>query len=194
MSDVSPEKQRELNPNPQKPGAVLFAKDLPRVAKFYEGARHLVAAAVIVALAIACGQDAPPPKSSHEVVGDRAHRIEAVLKILRVQPSALPGPILDAHFQEEKIGDDLFGPADYTSFLALAIPQADLGKWTASLVPLTDPTYYPAPEPPLSWWVSPAGFSRLVFYRPQRPLLLRANGWIAVSADSGQIFVFNFTT
>ena len=132
-------------------------------------------------------------ESSHEVTGTRAERIAAVSQL--ISKNSLPSPLLDAHFVEQQIGDNQFGPADFTAFYALSVSPADLAAWRSALPALEAPNAppeYASPKQPVSWWLTSDDFLKLIFYSPES-LTGRSNGWVGIAPESGKIFVYAFT-
>jgi hypothetical protein len=140
----------------------------------------------------ACTSTRAPERSTYEVVGNVAERIEAVSEII-AQSTPLPTPLLDAQFVEEQIGDGELGPADYRAFALLQVAPTDLPAWQAILTPLDRAPTYSAPTQPYTWWVGETDFAALQFYAPD-PLGGRTNGWVAINATTGRIFIYTFTT
>jgi hypothetical protein len=136
--------------------------------------------------------------SSQEWQGSKEERIEKITKLLS-KSTPLPGPLLDAHFVEEKTGDGRLGPSDFESFYALTIATADLPAWKAALSKSKPANTFSnaaeikraAPSKAEPWWVTEADLGKLEFYSPQS-LTGNANGWVGMSAD-GKIYVHVFT-
>jgi hypothetical protein len=132
-------------------------------------------------------------ESSKVVEGTKAERIARVGKI--ISPNlAPPGPLLDANFVEEQMGDGNLGPSDFKSFCVLKVAPADLPAWKAVLAPLeaqNNPPTYVSPKQACPWWLSSADFAGLEFRSP-KSLSGRLNGWCGIASD-GRIFVFSFT-
>jgi hypothetical protein len=140
----------------------------------------------------ACTSTRAPERSTYEVVGNVAERIEAVSEII-AQSTSLPTPLLDAQFVEEKIGDGELGPSDYRAFTLLQVAPADLPKWQAVLTPLERTPAYSAPTQPYAWWVEESEFATLQFYAPDS-LSGRINGWVAIDVNTARIYIYSFTT
>lgn len=154
---------------------------------------HTVRLIVITCLFLAaCSSSRPPEISYFEVVGNQAKRVDTVTSML-ANFHALPTPIVDAQFVEEKIGDDELGPADYRAFTMLEIAPENLAAWQDILTPLDAPPDYQTPSQPYSWWVAEDDFPVMQFYAPE-PLTGRTNGWVALDTPSGKLFIYSFTT
>jgi len=128
----------------------------------------------------------------------KAERIAQVSKILQ-RKIALPSTILDAHFDEVVVGgvdDGIFGgmgPADYISYMHLQVAPADIEKWTALLDrPLEHEASLSNSKEAYPWWVDAKRFPKLELFEPY-PLSSR-HGWVAVSRETGEIWVYGFTT
>ena len=141
---------------------------------------------------VACNSARPPESSFVEVVGDQPKRVSTVTAML-TKFHIPPTPILDAQFVEEKIGDDELGPADYRTFTQIAVAPADIPTWQALLTPLDAAPAYSAPPQAYTWWVQEDAFNALQFYAPDT-FSNRTNGWIAIDAQSGMIYIYSFTT
>ena len=145
----------------------------------------------------ACGKK-NAQTSSHETGGSKAERVAVITKQLS-KSAPLPGPLLDAHFVEEKTGDGRLGPSDIKSFYALTVATADLPAWKAALSKSKsanmssneDEIKRAAPAKSEPWWVNGADLGKLEFYSPQA-LTGNANGWVGISAD-GRIYIHVFT-
>lgn len=136
--------------------------------------------------------------SEQEISGDVASRVDRVSSAI-AKRRALPTPILDAHFVEERMGDGELGPSDFRDFYHIEVAPQDVGQWTQILTPITDTSGDNAPKPryekPKSyrdWWISPHDFGSLEFYE-QDTLGGRDQGWIGVSRQKGQIYIFAYT-
>jgi hypothetical protein len=139
------------------------------------------------------GAPTPPAKvTSFAVQGEQAQRVSAISATLS-RVSAPPTPILDAQFVEEQIGDNQLGPADFRAFMLIEIVTGDVAAWQSLLTPPDQQPTYAEPSQPNSWWLTEAHFATLQFYAPEA-LSSRANGWIAVDAKRGRIYVYSFTT
>lgn len=128
----------------------------------------------------------------------KAERIAEVSRILQ-RKIALPSAILDAHFDEIVVGGEdtgIFsgmGPVDYISYMHLKVAPADIEQWTALLKrPLEIELSTSAPKEAYPWWVDATHYPKLDFFEPQ-PLSFR-NGWVAISRETGEIWVYGFTT
>jgi hypothetical protein len=155
--------------------------------------RWILISLLLCVLFAACSQKQQPANISYfEAVGDQAKRVATVTGMLsRIQ--ALPTPLADAEFVEEKIGDDNLGPADYRAFTMLVIAPENIAAWQAMLTPLADRPDYQAPDQPYSWWLTQDAFNALQFYAPDQ-LTGRANGWVAVDLEAGTIYIYSYTT
>lgn len=143
-------------------------------------------------LLVACTPSRPAEISYFEVVGTQARRVEVVTAML-AKFNALPTPIVDAQFVEEKIGDDELGPADYRAFTLLEIAPENVAAWQDILVPLDTTPGHAAPSQPTSWWIAEDAFASLQFYAPDT-LTGKTNGWVALDPQSGKIYIYSFTT
>jgi hypothetical protein len=118
--------------------------------------------------------------------------VEVVTAVL-AKPDALPTTILDARLVEEQIGDGYLGPADYRTYIMVTVAPADVAAWQAALTELSDTPAYNAPSQPYGWWPDPDRFGAMRFYAPDS-VTGRTHGWIALDSQSGEIFIFTFTT
>ncbi len=139
---------------------------------------------------IACTENNAPKTSIWEVAGSKIERIERVSAII-AKHKALPTAILDAHFVEEQIGDGFLGPSDFRSFFRIKVPPKDVPLWQKIFTPLGEAAEYNAPNR-ANWWITRDNFGSLKFYKPGI-LTGRANGWIGVSRQTGNIYIFTFT-
>ncbi len=145
----------------------------------------------------ACGQK-NARIATHEVDGSQAQRVTEITKMLS-RSAPLPGPLLDAHFVEEKTGDGRLGPSDFKSFYALTVAVADLPAWKAALSKSKPANTFSndaeikraAPAKAEPWWVNSADVGTLEFHSPQS-LTGNANGWVGIAAD-GKIYIHVFT-
>jgi hypothetical protein len=136
--------------------------------------------------------------TSHETGGSQADRVALITKQLS-RSGPLPGPILDAHFVEEKAGDGQLGPSDFKSFYAFNVAPADVPAWKSALAKSTTwnkfsndaEIKHASPLKAQTWWVNPDDLEKLEFYSPH-PLTGNANGWTGIAPD-GRIFVHVFT-
>src|SRR5688572_24882572 len=120
---------------------------------------------IVCLLLVSCTPTRPAEISYFEVVGNQARRVEVVTAML-AKLHALPTPIVDAQFVEEKIGDDELGPADYRAFTLLEIAPENVAAWQDILIPLETTPGHAAPSQPTSWWVDEDAFASLQFYTP----------------------------
>ena len=132
------------------------------------------------------------PTSFIEVTGDTATRVERISAML-AQGSTLPTPLRDAQFVEVKLGDGELGPADYRAFILLEVAPDAVSQWVNTLTPLPHPPTYAEPGQPYAWWVDAARFATLDYYAPDS-LTQRTNGWVAIDAARGQIYIYTYTT
>ncbi len=146
----------------------------------------LLAFACVCMLA-ACGTgtrgSGPPPRTSTELTGSTAERVD---KVTRILGAAAPTPLLDANFIEIKIGDGVLGPSDYVRFIAITIDPASRDRWRALSPPLIKKPEYAEPPSTPAWWVSQADYERLSFHDASS--LGLGDGWLGV-ADNGRVFV-----
>jgi hypothetical protein len=158
----------------------------------------VIACQLVLLLSLGACSPKPTAPSSYEVSGTPAERVAEVSKIV-AKHSPLPSPLLDAHFTEEKIGDDRLGPADFKTFYALTVAPADLPAWKAALSQAKpwnrfsndDEIRRVVPTKAQPWWVNAADLGKLEFFSPHL-LTGNANGWAAIAPD-GRIFVYVFT-
>ena len=139
----------------------------------------------------ACGtttRGGPPPRTSIEITGSTAERVD---KITRILGAAAPTPLLDANFIEIKIGDGELGPSDYVRFAALKVDPASRDRWRALSAPLIKKPDYTEPPSTPAWWVSQADYEKLSFY--DAASLGLGDGWLGV-ADDGRVFLSTFTS
>jgi hypothetical protein len=139
----------------------------------------------------ACSMSNAPEHSIHEVTGSSTERVAAVTAIITAS-KAPPTAILDAHFVEEQIGDNVFGPADFWAFYFVEVAPQDVSQWIKILTPLGAAAEYAAPSQPRDWWIARNSFASLQFYKPDI-LTSRIHGWIGVSQRTGRIYIFTFT-
>ena len=125
-------------------------------------------------------------------MGNSQQRIKAISAII-AQHRSLPTAIADAHFLEERIGDGELGPSDYRDFYVVDVAAQDIEQWSQVLTPLQEVPEYVAPPQPRNWWIDRDVFTSLQFYEPV-PLTGRSTGWIAISRQTGKIYIFTFTT
>lgn len=141
---------------------------------------------------LACGNPSRPTQSSFvEVVGDQPKRVTTI-KAMLTEIHAPPTPILDAQFVEEQIGDGELGPSDYRTYTRVDVAPGDIAAWQAILTPLDAAPSYAAPPQAYTWWVQDDAFVNLQFYAPDT-LTNRTNGWVAIDAQKGTIYIYSFT-
>ena len=145
-----------------------------------------------LSLMAACSRERAPQVSFYEATGTQAQRVSNISAML-TKFYTPPTPILDANFVEEKIGDDSLGPADYRTFIMIQVAPEEIPIWEDFLTELDSVPAYQSPSQPHEWWVKEDDFTQLHFYAPET-LTGRPNGWIAVNPQSGEIFIFTFTT
>ena len=149
-----------------------------------------------VSILVYVGYNRGPAESTFELVGTdtaQAARIEAILtKEVGTLPSAIDG----SNFLEEKFGDGVLGPSDYTLFCAFTVAPDQIDDWVARFVdlePWNSPAKYAAPKKSRTWWLSQSQFTQLKFYSPKW-LTGRISGWVGVDNSTGEIFVYANTT
>ncbi len=163
--------------------------------------RSIATAAIFVAAALvisACkpGDSTKPDGIAATAQSDAAQikaRVETITKQLS-RHGKLPGALLDARFVEDKVGDGVLGPADFSAFYALSVSAADIPLWRAALAAspvVNGPAAYAAPKAPAAWWASRDQFSKLELFGP-KSLTGRFNGWVGLAPD-GRIFIYAFT-
>lgn len=145
---------------------------------------------VCLFMLIACSGGNAPKTSVREVTGSRIERVAAVSAII-TKYKAPPTAILDAHFVEEQIGDGVLGPSDFRAFYLINVAPKDVSHWTKVFAPLGETAEYDAPAQ-TNWWIARDTFGSLQFYKPDI-LTGRVNGWIGVSQQTGNIYIFTFT-
>jgi hypothetical protein len=148
---------------------------------------------LIFAALCACTPTEPQDKSPYEISGNISARISQFTNLLPKQLK-LPSPILDAHFNEEKLGDGVLGPADYLDFYAFNVAPEQVDAWRSSFTPLPNnalPVNYVAPKQARAWWVSAQTFNTLTFY-DAKAITGRNNGWVGVSSN-GEIYAYSYT-
>jgi hypothetical protein len=149
-------------------------------------------AIIVCLLAIAaCSKTSPLKSSAYEVTGSSTERIASVLAIV-TKHQAPPTDLLDAHFLEEQIGDDVFGPSDFRGFYLIKVAPQDISRWMQIFKPLEEKAEYAAPVQPRDWWITRDTFTSLQFYKPDI-LTGAVHGWIGVSQQTGCIYIFTFT-
>jgi hypothetical protein len=131
-----------------------------------------------------------PKTLIHEVAGSHPERVADIAAII-TKHAAPPTAILDAHYVEERTGDDSAGPSDFRAFYLVEVVPQDLPLWTRLLTPLAAQAEYAAPTEPRDWWIARAAFAKLQFYQSV-PLTGLDQGWIGVSPETGHIYVFTF--
>jgi hypothetical protein len=140
----------------------------------------------------ACRSLKPSESTFHEAVGDQAKRVSTITSMIS-KAQTLPTSIQDAQLVEQRIGDGEFGPSDYRTFALIQIAPQDAPAWQAILTPLDKrPDYQSLPQP-YSWWVDENSFAALQFYTSDA-LTGKSNGWIAMDAENGKIYLYTFTT
>jgi hypothetical protein len=145
----------------------------------------------------ACGRK-HAQESVNEAEGSQMERVARITKMLS-RSAPLPGPLLDAHFVEEKTGDGQLGPSDFKAFYALTVAAADLPAWKAALSKSKPVNTFSndaeikhaAPAKGEPRWVNEVDLGKLEFYSPQS-LTGNANGWVGIAAD-GKIYIHVFT-
>ena len=156
---------------------------------------HFVVTALLLLFSVAARTPERSAESSYEITSTQAERVAAVSQLFS-KAFSLPSPLLDAHFIEQQIGDNQFGPADFTAFYALTVAPADLSAWRSGLSTLqapNTPPRYATPNQQVAWWLTPDDFTKLTFYSPHS-LTERINGWVGIAPESGKIFIYTFTT
>jgi hypothetical protein len=139
------------------------------------------------------------PKVNAAALGPtKVERIATVSQMLEARLKPLPSALDDAHFVElrQGSGGGLFslGPSDYHAYLVLKLPPGSMQAWRAQLKPLIAAPGYVAPEGAavLPAWVSKEDFAALEFFEPQA-LSFRVDGWIGLSMQRGELFMFTAT-
>lgn len=145
---------------------------------------------VYLFILIACSEGNAPKISVHEVTGSKMERVADVSAII-AKYKAPPTAILDAHFVEEQTGDGVLGPSDFRAFYFINVEPKDVSYWTKFFAPLGKTPEYNAPAQ-ANWWIARDTFDSLQFYKPDI-LTGRVNGWIGVSHQTGNIYIFTFT-
>jgi hypothetical protein len=140
----------------------------------------------------ACLESESPARSGSDMTGTRQERVDAFTARLakRIQP---PGRVLDAQCREEQIGDGVLGPSDFIFYCAFSVPPAEVDAWTRLLTQAGAPVHYAAPRTAPGWWLSREEFEAAEHYEPG-VLGFTMHGWVAVSAESGRIYICNNTT
>ena len=153
---------------------------------------HLNTAIAIVSIGLlACTMPATDTSLNQTqtlLVGNTETRVAKVKALLRHPPA-----MLDAHYAEQQYGDDRLGPADYQGFYYLQLPTNQIAAWVSTLSPLTHRPTYSSPQPNLNWWLAQPTFEALTFYEVA-DVTYRVQGWVGVNANTGQIFIVDFTT
>lgn len=135
--------------------------------------------------------DRSPSAPASQAAADNG-RVAKITKQLS-RNGKLPGVLLDAQFLEEKVGDDVLGPADFSAFYALTVPVADLPAWRAALAAspvLNGPAKYAAPKVLTTWWLKSEEFGKLELFGA-KPLTGLVNGWVGLAPD-GRVFIYAF--
>lgn len=153
--------------------------------------RGIILIALLALPACKVNPASAPKTSVAEVIGSSKKRVAEVSAIL-AKAKTPPTAILDAYFLEEQIGDGVLGPSDFRAFYAIKVARLNLAQWTKDLTPLGTTAEYAAPAKPRDWWIARDVFSSLQFYKPDA-LTGRVNGWVGVSQQTGQIYIFTFT-
>ena len=147
-----------------------------------------IGACLLVLCTTGCKPDSEVPRSVYEFPGDRDQRITKITA--QLGKNKVPSAILDAHVVQVRIGDFR---SDYQFFYALEVAPDHLVQWTEQLTPASTSEEYVAPPEFRQWWVSPQSFASLKFYKADI-FVLSGHGWIGVSQDQRNIYIFTFTT
>ena len=134
----------------------------------------------VVGILLACAMTACGQKnaqvSAHEATGSKEECVAETMNLLG-KSAPLPGPLLDAHFVEEKTGDGRLGPSDFKTFYALTVAPAELPTWKAALSKSKpantfsngDEIKSAAPKNAQPWWVSGADVGKLEIFQSAFP-------------------------
>lgn len=151
---------------------------------------------IFICLCVSACSEPSPAVHSIETLG-KADRIAKVTQLLKTtQRTTLPSPMEDAHFAEFRMGDDdtalTIGPRDYETYLYVKLPVGQIDAWLSIFSRLDGPPLYTAPMTAYPPWMSPSDFSSLEFFDADA-LLPGRHGWIAVSRQHGEFFLFTRT-
>ncbi|HBJ86642.1 MAG TPA: hypothetical protein DDZ88_22850 [Verrucomicrobiales bacterium] len=107
----------------------------------------------------------------------------------------LPGPLLDASFLEEQIGDGVLGPSDFRAFYVLTVAPDEIPAWTKLMALMKTPDLMPEyakPKQKPDWWLDPGSFPTLKLFSPQK-ITGRIHGWAGIAPAEGKIYIYTFT-
>ncbi len=156
------------------------------------GISRIVIAATLTLNLGSCSDSVKPTKAAAARTATKSERTAQAHRILK--HINLPSAIHDAHFDEVEEGDGKgLGPTDYVSYMYLKVPLTEIGKWVA--LQEKELGYVPAYSVPVAkykWWVDSERFKTLLFFEPQP--LSSQNGWVAISKETGEIWIQDFTT
>ena len=157
---------------------------------------YLLPLIFVVATLVACEKTSDPTQLHSPVLQKaplaKAERIDQVSGILK-QDTELPSQIIDAYFDEVAVREgEIFDQVDFASYMYIKVALADIDKWRAVLPRTLGYTpVFKAPTKSYFWWIDSSRFKSMEFFQPQ-PLSTR-NGWVAVSRQTGEIWIYGFT-
>lgn len=157
--------------------------------RMYTFAVCLVLTSVLMSSCVTKNASRSPSTAISEIEGSQSERIEKIMQFVN-KSGKLKTSVKDAHAIEKKIGDGVFGPYDYVSFIALEVNKSAIGDWR-TLSPKSTDYKYIAPPKQVDWWVNEEEFNRLEFFDAFG--VIGRNGWIGVSAQ-GKVYIYGFTT
>lgn len=156
---------------------------------------------LLPSLIAACGPPEEPqaiPPAPVEIAtittGTATDRISQIAPVLSIEP---PSNLQDAYFIEERIGENsrltVPGPSDYHSFYRLEVEPVSIDLWRQNLVQLETDATYAEPTEHYDWWLTPEQFEQLELYQPDG-LTQRIHGWVGILPETGEIYIYTFTT
>lgn len=149
---------------------------------------------LLVCLLGACRPARGPQWSVFELTGTKEERVKIMMAMI-TKRTPLPGPLLDASFLEEKIGDGVLGPSDFREFYVLTVAPDDVPAWTKLIASLKTPELrpeYAEPKQRPDWWLDPGSFPALKLVSPQK-ITGRIHGWAGIAPAEGKIYIYSFT-
>lgn len=151
---------------------------------------------IFICLCVSACSEPSPAVYSIETLG-KADRIAKVTQLLKTtQRTTSPSPIEDAQLAQFRIGDEdtalTIGPRDYETYLYVKLPVDQIDAWLRIFSRLDGPPLYTAPIKAYPPRMSRSDFSSLEFYDADA-LLPGRHGWIAVSRQHGELFLFTHT-
>lgn len=144
--------------------------------------RLLVLPITVAFLMSSCGQNVSVPTAAERV-------IQMTNLLERKMP--LPGPILEAEYLEEQVGNGFLAPSDFYFFAKLIVSKDDFGLWKSVTGEKIAKWDYLTPKADLPWWPTKSEAEKLLKFSPKQ-MFGRSHGWVGFSSDNKTIYVLTF--